>query len=43
MQALEARFDTHRLFEASDRDAYLSEVGPKIRAIAGSGFFARWG
>lgn len=37
MQALEARFDTHRLFEAKDRDAYLSEVGPKIRAIAGSG------
>ena len=37
MQALEARFDTHRLFEASDRDAYLSEVGPKIRASTREG------
>lgn len=36
MEALEARFDTCRLYEADDRDAFLAEKGAGIRAIAGS-------
>lgn len=34
---LEQSFDMHRLFEAEDRDAYLAEVGPEVRAIATRG------
>jgi lactate dehydrogenase-like 2-hydroxyacid dehydrogenase len=31
-----ASFPVHRLMEAKDRDAFLKEVGPRIRAIASS-------
>jgi len=37
VEALEARFDLHRLWEASDRDAFLAEIGPKIRGVATDG------
>ncbi len=37
MPPLEARFVIHQLFKASDRAAFLAEVGPKIRAIATRG------
>ena len=38
MKALEERYTLHRLYEAEDREAFLAEVGPKIRAIATSTF-----
>lgn len=34
MEGLEARFTVHRLWEASDRDAFLAEAGDRIRGIA---------
>ena len=34
---LDAAFDAHRLFEASDRDACLAKVGKDVRAIATRG------
>jgi lactate dehydrogenase-like 2-hydroxyacid dehydrogenase len=34
MEALSEQFTAHRLFEASDRDALLREVAPRIRACA---------
>ena len=33
-EPLEAAFAVHRLDLATDRDAFLAEVGPRIRAIA---------
>ncbi|WIJ24689.1 2-hydroxyacid dehydrogenase [Devosia sp. RR2S18] len=33
--ALAERFTVHKLHEAADRDAFLAEVGPRIRAVAG--------
>lgn len=36
-EPLDAAFHMHRLFEAADRDAYLAEVGPKVRGIATRG------
>jgi len=35
--AIDAKFTAHRLYDQSDRDAFLAEVGPRIRAIAGGG------
>lgn len=35
--ALEEHFTVHRLLDADDRDAFLSEVGPKIRGVVTSG------
>lgn len=37
VEAIEARFSAHKLYEAQDRDAFLDAVGPSIRAIAGGG------
>ncbi|OCJ16362.1 hydroxyacid dehydrogenase [Rhizobium sp. AC44/96] len=37
MVDLEDRYVVHRLYEASDRDAYLKDVGANIRAIATRG------
>ena len=37
MQALEADYTLHVLSDASDPDALLSEVGPRIRALATNG------
>ncbi|MSQ20962.1 MAG: 2-hydroxyacid dehydrogenase [Betaproteobacteria bacterium] len=37
MEWLDREFTTHRLFEAKDRAKLLSDVGPRVRAIAGSG------
>ncbi|MCJ8311022.1 MAG: 2-hydroxyacid dehydrogenase [Rhizobiaceae bacterium] len=34
---LDERFTTHKLFEATDKDAFLAEHGPTIRAIATRG------
>lgn len=34
---LDDAFRMHRLFEAKDRNAFLSEVGPRVRAIATQG------
>ena len=34
---LEDRFVLHRLYEATDKAAFLAEVGPKVRAIATRG------
>ncbi len=36
-EPLDAAFHMHRLFEAADRDAFLAEVGPKVRGIATRG------
>ncbi len=36
-EPLDAAFHMHRLFEAADRDAFLAEVGPKLRGIATRG------
>lgn len=36
-KALRERYAVHRLFDAPDRDALLAEVGPMVRAIAGTG------
>lgn len=33
-EALEKDYTVHRLWEADDRDAFLREVGPKVRGIA---------
>src|SRR4051812_28927439 len=35
--ALAERYTVHKLHEAADRDAFLAEVAPRIRAHAGSG------
>ncbi|MCF3931949.1 2-hydroxyacid dehydrogenase [Acuticoccus sp. M5D2P5] len=37
IEGLDAAFNTHKYFEASDKDAFLAEVGPKIRGVATSG------
>lgn len=34
---LDAAFDMHRYFEATDKAAFLAEVGPKVRGIATRG------
>ncbi|WP_246505187.1 2-hydroxyacid dehydrogenase [Microvirga antarctica] len=34
MDALDARFTLHRLWEANDVDAYVRDVGPRIKGIA---------
>lgn len=36
-EPLDAAFRVHRLWEAADRAAFLSEVGPEVRAIATRG------
>ncbi|HEV2559081.1 MAG TPA: 2-hydroxyacid dehydrogenase [Microvirga sp.] len=36
LEQLDAAFTLHRLWEAPDRDAFLAEVGPRIRGIATS-------
>ncbi len=36
MDQLDARFTLHRLWEAPDRDAFLRDVGPRIRGVASS-------
>lgn len=36
-EPLDAAFLMHRLFEAADRDAFLAEVGPRVRGIATRG------
>jgi lactate dehydrogenase-like 2-hydroxyacid dehydrogenase len=33
--ALEQNFTVHKLFEAADREAFLAEIAPKVRGIAG--------
>ncbi len=42
MKRAAAEFELHRLFEAKDREAFLKEVGPRIRGLAVSGGHARW-
>ena len=37
LEWLDREFTTHKLFEAKDRQAMLSAVGPRIKAIAGTG------
>ena len=37
VESLASRFTLHRLWEAADRGALLSEIGPRIRGIATSG------
>lgn len=37
LDMLEQHFMVHRLWEAADRDAFLREVGPRVRALATSG------
>ena len=37
MQALEADYTVHRLWQASDRQAFVSQVAPSVRAIATNG------
>lgn len=37
MEALESTYTAHRFWEASDKAALLSEVGPRIRGVATSG------
>lgn len=34
LDMLEPHFVVHRLWEAADRDAFLREVGPRVRALA---------
>jgi lactate dehydrogenase-like 2-hydroxyacid dehydrogenase len=36
MEQLDARFTLHRLWEATDRDAFLRDIGPRIRGVASS-------
>lgn len=36
IERLEAQFTLHRLWDATDRDAFLREVGPRIRGLAAS-------
>ncbi|AWM88392.1 2-hydroxyacid dehydrogenase [Microvirga sp. 17 mud 1-3] len=36
VEALNERFTLHRMWEAPDRDAFLREIGPRIRGIATS-------
>jgi lactate dehydrogenase-like 2-hydroxyacid dehydrogenase len=40
-EKLDAAFTLHRFFEAPDRDAFLREVGPRIRGIASGGGHGR--
>jgi hydroxypyruvate reductase 2 len=39
MEVLERSYVLHKPFEAANRDAFLREVGPRIRAIATSNFY----
>jgi lactate dehydrogenase-like 2-hydroxyacid dehydrogenase len=39
MAALEKGYTLHKPYEAADREAFLREVGPRIRGIATSNFF----
>ncbi|MCC7047858.1 MAG: 2-hydroxyacid dehydrogenase [Alphaproteobacteria bacterium] len=41
MDGVAAAFTAHRPWEAKDRDAFLREVGPRIRGIAAGGSHAR--
>jgi lactate dehydrogenase-like 2-hydroxyacid dehydrogenase len=43
IEALESRFTLHRLWEQDDKDAFLAEVGPRIRGVATSTLFGRVG
>lgn len=36
-EALEKHFTVHRLYEAEDREGFLTEVGPRIRGVATGG------
>ena len=36
MEQLDARFTLHRLWEAPDREAFLRDIGPRIRGVASS-------
>lgn len=36
-EPLDAAFTMHKLFEQSDREAFLAEIGPKVRGIATRG------
>jgi lactate dehydrogenase-like 2-hydroxyacid dehydrogenase len=33
MSALDTSFPTHRLWEAKDREAYLADIGPRVRGV----------
>lgn len=39
MQMLEERYALHKLYEADDREAFLKEVGPRIKAMATNGHY----
>ncbi len=36
--ALDDLFVTHRLYQAGERDAFLAEIGPRVRGVATTGF-----
>lgn len=36
-EILEKEFNAHRLYEAKDRDAFLKELGPRVKGIASGG------
>ncbi|HWT29486.1 MAG TPA: 2-hydroxyacid dehydrogenase [Propylenella sp.] len=39
MAEIEEKYTAHKLYEAADREAFLREIGPKVRAIATSTFY----
>jgi hydroxypyruvate reductase 2 len=39
MEELERRYTVHKLYEASDRDDFLSRIGGRVRGLATSAFF----
>lgn len=41
IDALDKAFNLHRLWEHSDRDGYLNEIGPRIRGVATSTLYGR--
>lgn len=41
IEALDKAFTLHRLWEQDDRDAYLREIGPRIRGVATSALYGR--
>ena len=39
MAEIEDKYDAHKLYEAADREGFLRDIGPRVRAIATSTFY----
>ena len=42
IEALDKAFTLHRLWEQGDQEAFLKDIGPRIRGMATSTLYGRW-